>query len=171
MRVFFLILFSFVTMFAFSSYKGGDDDDGGGKGKGKNDAYLEVNTNRGLSFKCTKPEDLEQTQVINNAITLKFKTKKSNCSIHAKVTNYTVPRGGNSSVIPLELLYSSSNSSNATNLITQPIQLTRYDQQLFVQPKKSQTFQFRYDLRLKPLGYESPAGRYNFTVLFTMTQP
>lgn len=187
MRVFFIILFSFVAMFACSSYTGGgddddddkkgsykksdDDDNGNGGGNGKNDAYLEVNTNRSLSFTCTKPEDLEKTQVINNAITLKFKTKKSNCTIFAKVSNYTVPRGGNTSIIPLELQHSSNNSSNVSSLITRPIQLTRYDQKLFVQPKKSQTFQFRYDLRLMPLGYESPSGRYNFTILFTMTQP
>ncbi len=195
MRILYIILLSFVCMFSFSSYSsfhGGDDDDNNksykkdddDKGKGddddngnsggygnSNNNYLEVNANRNLYFKCSSPSDLEQPQILNNAIGLKFKTKNSNCSIYAKVSNYSVPRRGNANDIPLQLAWNSDNSPNAYNLIKQPITLTKFDQRLFVQPKKSQTFHFSYDLRLKELGYDYPAGRYNFTILFTMTQP
>lgn len=30
---------------------------------------------------------------------------------------------------------------------------------------------FRYDLLFGPVGYTIPPGNYNYTVLFTMTQP
>lgn len=150
-----------------------DDNKGNGKGNGNNDNqnYLEVNVNSTLSFSCETPEDLENVQTINNAFRLKFKTKNSDCSIYAKVSNFTTPSGGNPSDIPLELQYISDNSSSAYSLIRTPVKLTNVDQRLFVQPRKSQTFQYYYDLRMAPVGYDFRAGQYSYTITFTMTQP
>ncbi len=152
-----------------------DDNKGNGKGNGNgnndNQNYLEVNVNSTLSFSCETPEDLENVQTINNAFRLKFKTKNSDCSIYAKVSNFTTPSGGNPNDIPLELQYISDNSSSAYSLIRTPVKLTNVDQRLFVQPRKSQTFQYYYDLRMAPVGYDFRAGQYSYTITFTMTQP
>lgn len=151
-----------------------DDDDGNngyGGGKPDNNNYLEVNTNSNLSFTCNDPKDLESVQTIYNAISLKFKTKNNDCSIYAKISSYNYPYGASPSNIPIELDYTSDNSPNAQNLLRDPVQLSYYDQRLFVQPQRSQTFHFYYDLRLQALGYDYPPGKYDFTILFTMTQP
>lgn len=150
------------------SGKKDDDDDNGGSGKGSN--YFEVDVNTGLNFTISQPAHFENKQVLINAFKLKFKTKSSNCSVYAKVSNYSTPRGANTQDIPLQLEHRNNNSKNVYSL-AKSLQLKNYDQQLFSQKKGNQTFNFTYDLALLPLGYDYPEGQYNFTILFTMTQP
>lgn len=138
---------------------------------GDDDNSLEVQAQTTLSFVVNKPADFESTQVKNNALKINLTTKKSNCSVFARVSSYTTPLGADKGNIPLELQFRSDNSSNATSIVTTPIQLTASDKRLFVQPKSSKNFTFQYDLRLMPLGYNYPEGQYNFTILYTMTQP
>lgn len=175
-------------------YKNDDDDDNKGKGKGKGDDddrggddddddrggdddwssnqnYMEVNTNRSLSFTCSKPEHLENKQTLNNAISLKFKTKNSNCTVYAKLSQLNKPSSASLSDVKLYLDWTSDNSKNAASLLRDPVLLTQTDQRLFIQYRSSQTFHFNYDLELGPVGYEAPAGQYSYTILFTMTQP
>lgn len=149
--------------------KGDDDDDDDGDAGAKN--YLEVEAQTGLNFSVTGPNDFENPQTKTNAIKLKFKTKDKDCSVYAKVSDYTTPKGADKSNIPLELELRNDNGKKTMSLVTTAIQLTNYDQRLFVQPKDKQAFNFFYDLRLQPLGYDYPEGQYNFTILFTMTQP
>lgn len=175
-----LILFTGFYTFSHGSNKEGggayetpgddddDDDDGGGSEKNN---YLEVGVNSSMNFTVSDPSHFENTQTIVNALNLKFNTQKSNCSVYAKVSAYTTPSGADRTTIPIELQHRLNDSKNVTNLVTDPIQLTYADQRLFVQPKKNSDFNFYYDLRLKPLGYNYPEGQYNFTLLFTMTQP
>lgn len=149
-----------------------DDDDGSSNGNGaSNQNYLEVSVNSMCSFTCSTPEHLEQDQTIRNAVSLKFKTKNSDCSIYAKIGTYNYPYGSSFSTLNFSLQHSSNNSSSVQSLVSAPIRLLQTDQRLFVQPQKSQTFHFNYDAILGPMGYEAPAGQYNFTVVFTMTQP
>lgn len=155
-------------------YKNDDDDDdnGGSNGNGNsNQNYLEVSVNSLCNFTCSMPEHLENEQTINNAVSLKFKTKNSDCSIYAKIGSYSYPYGASFSTLDFRLKYRSDNSSNVQSLVTNAIRLSQTDQRLFRQPKRSQTFHFYYDAVLGPLGYEAPTGRYDFTVIFTMTQP
>lgn len=173
-------------------YKNDDDDDNKGKGKGDDDDrggddddddrggdddwsssqnYMEVNTNRSLSFICSKPEHLENKQTLNNAISLKFKTKNSNCTVYAKLSQFNKPSSASLSDVKLYLDWTNDNSKDVTSLLRDPVLLTQTDQRLFIQPKASQTFHFDYDLELGPVGYEAPAGQYSYTILFTMTQP
>lgn len=171
MRPLLVIVSVFLALFSLTSFDNkGDDDDGGGNGKNDNQNYLQVNTHQGLNFSCSTPSDLENPQTINSALTLTFKSKKQDCSMHVKVSSYNIPRGADPNDIPLELLWTSDNSQNAVNVV-RTLSLSKYDQQLFAQPAKSQTFHFRYDLRLKALGYDYPSGHYNYTLMFTMTQP
>lgn len=159
----FMLLVCFLSLSSFS----GKEKDGE---KNDNQNYLQVNTNLGLNFSCATPSDLENPQTISNAITLTFKSKKQDCSMHVKVSAYNIPKGADPNNIPLELLYASDNSPNAANII-RTVALNKFDQQIFMQPARAQTFHFKYDLRLKALGYDFPSGHYNFVLLFTMTQP
>lgn len=164
-----------------STYKGDDDDDNGnGNGNGNNDNngnggdnqnYLEVTANTNLSFTCSSPQQLENTQTLPNAISLKFKTKSSDCSVYAKISAFNKPSAANFSDFKLYLDWTNDNSQNAQQKLQDPVLLTMTDQRLFVQPKKSQAFHFDYNLQLGAMGYEAPAGQYTYTILFTMTQP
>lgn len=159
-----LLLIELLALFLVkSAFAGGGKDD--------NQNYMEVNTGGVLSFSCNSPEHFENKQIINNAISLKFKTKDSDCSIYAKISQLNTPSSASTSDISLYLDWTSDNSHDATALQTDPVRLTSTDQRLFVQPKKSQTFHFNYNLELGPLSYDAPAGQYTFTILFTMTQP
>lgn len=157
-----------------NSKKDDDDDKGGGykddddSGGGKNS--FEVQANSGLNFTLSQPSHLEEKQKLINALKVKFKTKSSDCTVYAKVSNYTKPGGAPQNSIPLELEHRNNNSKNVYGLANK-VQLTNYDQRLFVQKKDNQNFNFFYDLNLLPLGYDYPEGQYNFTILFTMTQP
>lgn len=139
-------------------------------GGNSNQNYFDVEATSSLHFTVSQPSHFENVQTINNAFKFKFKTKNSNCRVSAKVSNYTVPRGASTNTIPLELHHSSNNSNSVSSLVYN-LHLTNYDQQLFAQKKANQTFHFSYDLNLLPLGYDYPEGQYNFTILFTMTQP
>lgn len=148
--------------------KGGDDDDNGGSSSNN---YLDVNTQTNLQFSVTQSEQFENVQTVHNAIKIQFKTKNKNADIYAKVTDYSTPPGADRANIPIALKHRQDNSGNAYSLVTTPLQLTYQDQRLFVQPKSNQAFNFFYDLQLLPLGYDYPEGQYNFTIMFTMTQP
>ena len=143
----------------------GKDDDGG------NAVYVEANVQTNANFMVNKPEDFENAQTNNNAIRLKFKSPNEDCSIYAKISSYTTPNGADRSNIPIELEYRSDNSNKTSSLVTTPVHLTYNDQRLFVNKKDKKEYQFHYDLRLLPLGYDYPEGQYNFTIMFTMTQP
>ncbi len=148
-----------------------DDDDDNGNGGGSKHNYMEVNTQANLQFTATRPDDFENTQTVQNAIKLQLKTKNSNSSVYARITDYSTPSGADRANIPLALKHRLDNSGNTYNLVTSPLQLTYQDQRLFVQPKSNQAYNFFYDLQLMPLGYDYPEGQYNFTIMFTMTQP
>lgn len=174
-----LLLFTGIYTFSHGSSKGNatllasdsDDDNGDDGGDPSKKNYLEVDVQSGLNFTISGPDDFENAQIKPNAIKLKFMTRDSDCSIYAKVATYTTPNGANKNTIPLELELRSNNGKKAMGVVTAPLQLTNYDQRLFVQPKDKQAFNFFYDLKLQPLGYDYPEGQYNFNILFTMTQP
>lgn len=147
----------------------GDDEDGGGKSDKHN--YLEVSNLSNLQFSVMQQEDFENTQTVHNGIKLHIKTRNNNTSLYARITDYTTPAGADKSIIPLALKHRLDNSGNVNSLVTIPLQLTYQDQRLFMQPKANQAFNFFYDLQLLPLGYDYPEGQYNFTIMFTMTQP
>ena len=179
MRYLYILALILVTgLYTFSSgssFYGDDDDKNSGKkknddddGDGSKHNYLEVNTQANLQFTATQPEDFENTQTVPNAVKLQLKTKNSNSSVYARITDYTTPNGADKANIPLALKHRQDNSGNTYNLVTTSLQLTYQDQLLFVQPKSNQAFNFFYDLQLMPLGYEYPEGQYNFTIMFTM---
>lgn len=132
---------------------------------------LQLYTNTGLNFTCSDPAELENDQTIAGAITLVVRTKSSNCSIYARMSSFLGPSGFVTGTYPIQLDWISDNSPNAGNLVTSAFTLTSSDQRLFTQSKTSKTYSFNYNLILKAPGYTYPPGHYNFTILFTMTQP
>lgn len=150
--------------------RGDDDDDDGGYGGGGNNSYFEVNVNTALAFTISQPSHFENKQTLVNAFRLKFKSKKKNCTVYARVSKYNTPRGANKNNIPLQLNHRNNNSRKLYSLV-RDIQLKNYDQRLFIHKKDNRNVNFNYDLTLLPLGYDYPEGQYKFTILFTMTQP
>lgn len=153
----------------------GDDDKGKGKGDdddkgGGNNTSFDVHVNTGLNFTLSQPSHLENKQSIFNAFKIQFKSKKSDCTVFAKVSNYTAPNGAPTNNIPLELEHRNNNGNKVYGLVN-TLHLTQYDQKLFSIQKDKRNNNFFYNLNLLPLGYDYPEGQYNFTILFTMTQP
>lgn len=133
--------------------------------------YLEVITNTSLNFTCDAPEDLENDQTINNAITLRVRSRNSNCTISARLSTYIGPAGFSTTTYPLQLDYTSTNSTRSYNLNANPITLTTSNLTLFNQYNSNSVFNYYYNLIFKAPGYTYPLGQYNFVILFTMTQP
>jgi len=133
--------------------------------------YFQVLTNTGLNFNLDEPNDIENGKTLTNALTLRLKTKNQNCSVYARLYNYSAPAGFYPSSSPLYLDWTSDNSNNAGNLVTTSNSIESYDKLLFTQPKSATVFSYYYNLYLSAVGYDYPPGNYNFTLLFTMTQP
>jgi len=136
--------------------------------------YLQIFANTGLNFTIDDPSAIENDQVLNNAITIRVKSKTSNCSIFAKISSFSYPF----SYIPINSLialdWTSDNSNKDYNLITGAISLQSFDQLLFNQrkmPSSSNFYDYNYNLIFKSPGYSLVPGNYNFTIMFTMTQP
>lgn len=172
-------MYTFSNGYALHGNGGGDDDDDDKKEKkddddsgdgSSNNNYMEVTTQTSLQYTVTQPEHFENTQTLQHAVKVHFKTKNKNAVVYAKVADYSTPSGADRSSVPIALKHRQNNSGNAYSLVTNPLQLTYEDQRLFVQPKANQAFNFFYDLQLLPIGYDYPEGQYNFTIMFTMTQ-
>ncbi|OSZ78726.1 hypothetical protein CAP35_10905 [Chitinophagaceae bacterium IBVUCB1] len=133
--------------------------------------YLEVITNTTLNFTCDAPEDLENDQTINSAITVRVRSRNNNCTISAKLSTFLGPSGFTTTTYPIQIDYTSTNSTRAYNINTNPISLTTTNQTLFNQYTSNSVFNYYYNLILKAPGYTYPLGQYNYVILFTMTQP
>lgn len=135
------------------------------------DNYLQIQSNTGWNFVCNSPTTLENDQVITNAFTLRVKSKNKNCLIYCRMSSYNVPNGASIVNNPVMIDWTSDDANQVSNLVTQPLNIKQVDQLLFSMSKSNQVSSFYYDLRLQAPGYEYVPGNYNFTLLFTMTQP
>ena len=132
---------------------------------------LTLNKLTSWNFSLSTPSDLENSQTISNAFSLTVKTKSSDCSVYAQISSWTYPSGFTPPSSPLQIDYTSDNSSSAYNVYTSPLTLTSSNQLLFNQKKTPHTYTFNYNMILAALGYEWYVGNYSFTITFTMTQP
>jgi hypothetical protein len=137
------------------------------------DNYIDVVANTSLNFAINTVSKIESDQTITGALTVGFKNKDRTREIYARVSSVTAPSGFTpTSPYPIQIDYTSDNSSNESNLIQTPLTLTSTDQRLFTQVKKNSTFfQFNYNLIFKATNWLYPPGNYAFTLLFTMTPP
>ena len=138
--------------------------------------YIQIQENAPWDFFMDQVYDLEHDMVIPNAFTLKVRTVSNNSSINAKQQLLTYP----SNFAPngqghLAIDYTSTNSTNCTNLVTGLLVITSSNQLIFKQPQMSSGTSvrtFNYDLVIIETGYDYFfPGYYTFRAIFTMTQP
>lgn len=124
-----------------------------------------------VSFSLSTAAALEANSTITNAFTIVNKSRGGAYSVYVKVsarsqsTNTPIPY--NSLGVKLNTA-PTGQTGNFNN-----IYLSTFDQ-LILQGTGTTgngTHTWRYNLLLKPLGYNIKPGSYNFTLLFTMTQP
>ena len=143
--------------------------------KGQNQLNnVEIITNNNLTYWVMSPEHLENSQTISNAIIVRVKSKNSNCTIFARLTNLSFPSGFSMPSGFIKLDWSYDNSNKDYNLVTTPISLETSEKFLFNQKKMPSSvnyYDYYYDLIMTPPAYSMVPGSYSFNLLFTMTQP
>jgi len=125
-----------------------------------------------LSFALNTTAKLEADQTISNAITLTERTGSKSCSIYVELSSWTYPTSASPTFSPLYLDLASKTSTTSTSVASSTnVQAT--NSLLFQQPKSGTLYTYKYNLRMKALGYSSgfTPGHYTYTLLFTMTQP
>jgi hypothetical protein len=135
--------------------------------------YIDVVANATLAFTVNSVVKTEGTQTISGALSVTFRNEGKTREVYARISSVTAPSGFTpTSPYPIQVDYTSDNSTNESNLITAPLQLTSTDQRLFTQVKKTNTlFSFNYDLILMATNWAYPPGSYVFTITFTLTPP
>lgn len=138
--------------------------------------YLEANSYN-TSFSLVTAADLETQKVRSNAFQVEVMSRSNDrFNIYARVSSSSSSTGVN---MPAGMLSVKLNSiTPLLNVNYNTITLSNTDQllQQVTTPFLFwllwySTINFSYDLQLGPVGYDYPPGNYNFTVLFTMTQP
>jgi len=136
------------------------------------DNYIALTTTP-LDFNLNSTFGLENEQVIRNAITINVESTKA-YTVFVRVSNMSSNTGTPIPPNMLSIQLSGSAESSKSFPITTRIYLSQTDQLIIRDrdrtDKKAGDF-FYYDYYFGPLGYEYAPGNYNFTLLFTMTQP
>lgn len=144
------------------------------KGQNKNN-YVNVNA-YSTAFSLASATDLETQKVKSNAFQIMVVSKSNDqFNLYARVSSASSSTG---TQMPASMLSVKLNSiSPAITASYNTITLSNNDQ-LLQQIQTSWLFwlfyssiTLTYDLQLGPVGYDYPPGNYNFTILFTMTQP
>lgn len=133
--------------------------------------YLAV-SNTTLAFSLNTATKLENDQTLSNAITLTEKTGAKSCSVYVELSSWSYPASASPGFSPLYLDLASKTSTTATS-VASSTNVNSYNSLLFQQPKSGTLYTFKYNLRMKALGYSNgfTPGHYTYTLLFTMTQP
>ena len=132
--------------------------------------YMTV-TPTSVSFSLTSATAIESNQSITNAFTIVNRSRNGTYSVYVKISarsqSTTTPIPYNSLGVKLNTA-PAGQTGNFNNIYLSTID------QLIIQGTATSgngTHSWKYNLLLKPLGYSIKPGSYNFTLLFTMTQP
>lgn len=138
--------------------------------------YLDLTENAPWDFYMDDVYDLEHDMIINNAFTLRVRTVSNSASIYMRQqilqypTNFAPNGQGH-----LAVDFTSTNSTNYTNLNANQYVITSSNQLMFKQPQMSSGTSvrtFNYHLVIIETGYDYFfPGYYTFRGIFTMTQP
>jgi len=136
------------------------------------DNNISLAVNQPLIFSYNFADELVHDKIINNALELKVRSAQYNTNLYATL----VLTGGDitqfSKQISLRLKNKTSISAAAgTNT---DIYLANTPALLFYQPRmidNTPYYSFYYDVVMHPFTYQVRPGTYNFSILFTMTQP
>jgi len=133
--------------------------------------YVQISSTT-LSFALNTAAKLEADQTISNAITLTEKTGAKSCSIYVEMYSWSYPSSASPSFSPLYLDLASKTSTTSTS-VASSTNVVSTNSLLFQQPKSGTLYTYKYNLRMKALGYSNgfTPGHYTYTLLFTMTQP
>lgn len=135
------------------------------------DNYISVST-LPLQFNLATVYDLENTKIIQNAITLNIKSRQSS-SVYLRVSNSTNTSGTPLPANKLSIQLSGFDISNVSAPVTNKIFLSTQDQLIIYDKNKTDKKDgdfYYYNLFLEPIGYDYAPGNYTFTLLFTLTQ-
>lgn len=138
--------------------------------------YIEIVSNTSLNWNINTVTETENNQTITGAITIRVKnrtTPPSYRSVYVRCSSITGPAGFTIPSIPLQLDYTSDNSSNESNLITTPLTITTTNQRLFTHARHSSggPYNFNYNLIHTATNWDFPPGTYNYTLTFTFVNP
>lgn len=138
--------------------------------------YIQIQETNPWDFFMDDVYDLEHDMIIPNAFVLKVRTVSNAATVRARQqillypTNFAPNGQGH-----LAIDFTSTNSTNATNIVTGMLVITSTNQQIFKQPQMSSSLSVRnfyYDLVIIETGYDYFfPGYYTFRAIFTMTQP
>lgn len=142
-----------------------------GYGQANSTNYIQISSST-LSFNLNTAAKLEADQTISNAITLSYRTKSYACSVYVELSSWSYPSSASPTYSPIYLDLSSKTSTIATN-VASSTNVGSTTSLLFQQVKSGTLYTFKYNLRMKALGYGNgfTPGHYTYTLLFTMTQP
>ena len=136
--------------------------------------YITLQVNNSWNYTCNTTTLLETDQTITNAFTLHVLNNSNAATIYVNISAWNYPVNWVPVAnYPLQTIYVSDNSPNATNIAT-TVTPTTSNLLLFKQPKHTggTPYDFNYNLKLLALGYSNYIpGNYNFTLTFTMTEP
>ena len=130
--------------------------------------YLSVSSSvKSVNFNSVSALETEQIQP--NAFAITIKSRNNSFSVYATISFYS---SSNGYVLPSNMLaikLNNVNPSRSANFNEIPI---TGGNQLIIQGAKTNTstVTYTYDMYLGPIGFDSPPGTYNATVLFTLTQ-
>jgi hypothetical protein len=112
---------------------------------------------------------LETEQIQPNAFAITIKSRNNSFSVYATISFYS---SSNGYVLPSNMLSMKLNNVNPSRTANfNEIPITGGNQ-LIIQGVKTNTstVTYTYDMYIGPVGFDSPPGTYNATVLFTLTQ-
>jgi hypothetical protein len=138
--------------------------------------YIQVIVNNAWDFYMDDVYDLENDMVIANAFTIRVKTTNNAARIYMRQQLLTYPTNfAPNGQGHLAIDFTSSNSTNYTNMTSGVYIMTSSNQLLFRQPQMSSGTSYRtfnYDLVIIETGYDYfYPGFYTFRGIYTMTQP
>lgn len=144
-------------------------------GQPNSDNYIRCDLTTNLRFDINSTSLVENPQTLSNAIMLTVASKRNDATIYASIpggittsTSTPMPAGN----IILKYNHTTCPSKQQKNVITSELPLNTGSTLLFRQGKKSNlTAYWYYDVKIPALGYSYMPGNYNFTIMFTMTQP
>ena len=142
------------------------------KAQGSTD-FISYSANAPISFNLNSTNDLLSPQTITNAFCLSTQSKSKNAYYYVQASSST----STSTPMPVSNMilsfYSTTCPSGGyTSLNTADIALSVSSQLLFEQFRQHvMPYNFCYSVKIPAVGTTYRAGTYNFSILFTMTEP
>ncbi|MGN6569732.1 MAG: hypothetical protein ACTHJ0_17355 [Flavipsychrobacter sp.] len=137
------------------------------------DNNLGLTVNQPLIFSYNFADELIHDKIINNALELRIRAAQYNTNVYATLVMAGTDITDFSKQISLRLRNKTSISATA-GAANNDVYLLNTPALLFYQPRMTDNapyYSFYYDLVMHPFTNQVRPGTYNFSIIFTMTQP